>query len=195
MKMISSGRPYDTPKEIANTAREQEGNSSNTEPDFRIARDGTWFYHGSPILRKSLVKLYSTVLKCGSDGRFWLETPVERVEVSVEDAPFIAVSATQVGGGENQIIYFQTNLDEVVEAGPEHPIHVAVDPDTGQPAPYVIIRPRLEALIARSVFYDLVLWAEEDTAAGELFLQSKRIRFSLGRFLEEKNQHDANASN
>ena len=168
------------------TAREHKDNhNTNAESDFRIARDGTWFYHGSPILRKSLVKLFSTVLTREKDGSFWLVTPVERVEVTVDDAPFVAVAATQAGSGKHQRLHFRTNLGDMIEVGPEHPISVIVNPESGQPKPYVKIRSGIEALIARAVFYDLVAWAEEDVSIGELFLQSNNMRFSLGRFTEE----------
>ena len=168
------------------SAREHKDNhNTNAESDFRIARDGMWFYHGSPILRKSLVKLFSTVLTREKDGSFWLVTPVERVEVTVDDAPFVAVAATQAGSGKHQRLHFRTNLGDIIEVGPEHPISVIVNPESGQQKPYVKIRSGIEALIARAVFYDLVAWAEEDVSIGELFLQSNNMRFSLGRFTEE----------
>lgn len=188
MKSIPNGHLYDTPGETAKTARRHEDNREiNAKSDFRIDRDGTWFYHGSPILRKSLVKLFSTVLTRETDGSFWLVTPVERVEVTVDDAPFVVVAATQAGSGKHQCLHFQTNLGDMIEAGPEHPIWVIVNPENGQPTPYVKIRSGIEALIARTVFYDLVAWAKEDVSMGELFIQSNNMRFSLGRFTEENN--------
>ena len=168
------------------TAREHKDNhNTNAESDFRIARDGTWFYHGSPILRKSLVKLFSTVLTREKDGSFWLVTPVERVEVTVDDAPFVAVAATQAGSGKHQRLHVRTHLGDLIEVGPEHPISVIVNPESWQPKPYVKIRSGIEALIARTVFYDLVAWAEEDISIGELFIQTNILPFSLGRFTEE----------
>ncbi len=165
--------------------REQDYNlDSIAESDFRIASDGTWFYHGSPILRKSLVKLFATILKREKDGSFWLVTPVERAKVTVDDAPFVVVAATRIGSEENQILKFETNLGDTLVAGEKHPIRVVVNPENGRPAPYVRISRGIEALIARSVFYDLVEWAEQDPALGELFIQSSHKRFSLGLFTE-----------
>lgn len=124
--------------------------------DIRIGRDGTWFYHGSPIGRKPLVKLFSTVLQRDEHGDYWLITPVEKARITVDDAPFVAVELSATGHGEGQDLAFRTNLDEWVSAGPEHHIRVTVDPVSGEPAPYVHVRGGLEALIGRSVFYELV---------------------------------------
>ena len=161
--------------------------NTNDNADFQIARDGTWFYHGSPILRKSLVKLFATVLKRQSDGTFWLVTPVERVKVSVQSAPFIAITATKTGSRDQQCLTFETNVGDKIVAGPKHPIHVVLDPSTKQPAPYLLVRDGLEALIARTVFYDLVSWAEEDTLTDELIIQSNQMRFSLGSLATGEN--------
>jgi hypothetical protein len=122
--------------------------------DMRIARDGTWFYRGSPIGRKPLVKLFSTVLR-REDGEFWLVTPVERGRILVDDAPFTAVEVTATGSGRDQILVFRTNVDEEIAAGPANPIRVA-NRDDRQPSPYVMVRNGLEALILRPVFYHLV---------------------------------------
>jgi len=177
---------YEIPRAIVKATRGQDINPDGiAESDFRIASDGTWFYHGSPILRKSLVKLFATILKREKDGSFWLVTPVERAKVTVDDAPFLVIAATRTGSGENQILKFETNLGDTLVAGEEHPIRVIVNPENGQPAPYIQISHGIEALITRSVFYDLVEWAEEDFALGELFIQSNRKRFSLGLFAEK----------
>lgn len=122
--------------------------------DMRIARDGTWFYRGSPIGRKPLVKLFSTVLR-REDGEFWLVTPVERGRILVDDAPFTAVEVTATGSGRDQILVFRTNVDDEIAAGPANPIRVANRHDH-QPSPYVMVRNGLEALILRPVFYHLV---------------------------------------
>ena len=161
--------------------------TANDNADFQIARDGTWFYHGSPILRKSLVKLFATVLKRQTDGTFWLVTPVERVRVSVQSAPFIAITATKTGSQNQQYLTFETNVGDKIVAGPKHPIRVVLDPGTKQPAPYLLVRDGLEALIARTVFYDLVSWAEEDTLTDELIIQSNQMRFSLGSLATGEN--------
>ena len=128
--------------------------------EIRIGRDGTWYYHGSPIGRKPLVKLFSRVLRKVGD-EYWLVTPAERGRIEVDDAPFVAVAMAVAGEGCRRQFTFTTNLDEDVVAGPEHPIRVAVDPASGEPSPYIEVRQGLDALIARAVFYDLVEFAEE----------------------------------
>src|SRR5919198_2645230 len=92
--------------------------------DMRIARDGTWHYRGSPINRIPLVKLFASVLRRETDGSYWLVTPAERGRVIVEDAPFIAVAVETQGAGRDQRLIFRTNLDEIVTAGPDHPLRV-----------------------------------------------------------------------
>ena len=123
---------------------------------IRIARDGVWFYRGSPIRRKELARLFSTVLRRDEDGRYWLETPAERGTIEVDDAPFTAVELDAEGQGRGMLLRFRTNLDEWVTAGTEHPIAVTFDPASGEPSPYVRVRDGLDALIVRSVFYELV---------------------------------------
>jgi hypothetical protein len=123
--------------------------------DMRIARDGTWFYLGTPIGRFGLVKLFSSILKM-EDGKYFLVTPVEKVGITVEDAPFVAVDFTVSGEGEAQVLTFETHVEDVVAAGPEHPIRVVRDPESGEPSPYVMVRAGLEALIDRKSFYRLV---------------------------------------
>ncbi|MEO0943354.1 MAG: DUF1285 domain-containing protein [Pseudomonadota bacterium] len=123
--------------------------------DIRIARDGTWFYLGTPIGRPELVRLFSTILRKDGD-RYVLVTPVEKVGITVDDAPFVAVDFSVDGNGTDQTIHFETNLDDTAIAGPEHPIRVVRDAETGEPSPYVLIRAELEALIDRKSFYRLV---------------------------------------
>jgi hypothetical protein len=132
---------------------------------IRILRDGTWLYHGSPIARKPLVRLFSTVLRHEDDG-FWLVTPVERGRIVVDDAPFTAVEMTVEGAGPAQRLSFRTNVDDTVTADEAHPLRVALAPD-GEPSPYVLVRDRLEALIVRAVYYDLVELGETRLVDGE----------------------------
>ena len=134
--------------------------------DMRIARDGTWFYLGTPIGRKSLVKLFSSIIRKDGDGYF-LVTPVEKVGITVDDAPFVAVDFHAEGEGENRKITFTTNVDDTVTAGPEHPLRLERDPDSGEPSPYVLVRANLEALIDRKSFYRLVDLGEAGTVEGE----------------------------
>jgi hypothetical protein len=131
---------------------------------FLIRRDGAWLYRGSPINRKELMCLFASVLKREADGSFWLETPAERGRIEVEDAPFVAVELDWVGDGRHQTLSFRTNVDQVVTAGPGHPIRVAHDLLTCEPTPYILVRPgaaeqSIEARINRAVYYELVALA------------------------------------
>lgn len=124
--------------------------------DIRIARDGTWFYLGTPIGRFELVKLFSSILKKEND-KYYLVTPVEKVGITVDDAPFVAVDfeATQ-SQTDYQVLTFETHVGDSVVANTENPIRVVRDEATGEPSPYVHIRAGLEALIDRKSFYRLV---------------------------------------
>jgi hypothetical protein len=129
--------------------------------DMEIKADGTWFYLGTPIGRMPLVQLFSSVLRKDEDGKTYLVTPVERVGIRVVDAPFIAVEMDVSGTDDRQIITFRTNVGDVVEAGPEHPLRFVDEDETGGLKPYVLVRGRLEALVARPVMYELVAHGEE----------------------------------
>jgi hypothetical protein len=146
---------------LANPPVDRSGEPAEICGDFdlRIVRDGTWLYRGSPIGRAALVKLFARVLRRAPDGSYWLVTPVEKGRVSVDDVPFVAVDFDAAGVGAAQVLTFRTNLDETVEAGPDRPIRVALSAG-GEPAPYVLVRPGLEARIARAAFYRLVERAE-----------------------------------
>lgn len=131
------------------------------EIDMEIRRDGTWFYMGTPIGRAPLVRLFSTVLRKDEDGETYLVTPVERVRIRVEDAPFVAVELAVSGEGDEQVLTFRTNVGDVVEADPEHPLRFVDEDETGGMKPYIHVRGRLEALVARPVMYELVNAGEE----------------------------------
>lgn len=136
--------------------------------DIRIRKDGVWFHEGTPIGREALVRLFSTVLRLDPDG-YHLVTPVEKLKIQVEDAPFIATRVDFLPGkdGGGDTLRFETNVGDVVEAGPDNAIRVETDPATGEPRPYLHVRRGLEALIARPVFYELAeLAAERDTPKG-----------------------------
>lgn len=134
--------------------------------DMRISRDGVWLHEGAPIKRARMVKLFATILRRDDDERYYLVTPVEKVAIAVDDAPFVAVAMSVHGGGREQVLTFRTNVGEEVMAGPEHPIRVDIDQDSEEPSPYVHVRDRLEALIGRAVFYDLVELAVEEADGG-----------------------------
>jgi hypothetical protein len=120
---------------------------------MRIARDGTWFHEGSPIGRPAMVRLFSTILRREPDGGFVLVTPVEKLDIEVEDAPFVAVELKTEGSGEDRSLAFRLNTGDVVVAGPQHPLRLGQGEDG--PHPYLLVRPGLEALIGRSVYYEL----------------------------------------
>ncbi|RUM95958.1 DUF1285 domain-containing protein [Pseudaminobacter arsenicus] len=136
--------------------------------DMEIRPDGTWFYLGTPIGRMPLVQLFSTVLRKDADGKTYLVTPVEKVGIRVVDAPFVAVEMDVSGVGDGQRITFRTNVGDVVEAGPDHPMRFVDEDETGGLKPYVLVRGRLEALVARPVMYELVEYGEEIEIDGEL---------------------------
>lgn len=147
-----------------------------------ISRDGTWYYHGSPIGRKPLVKLFASVLRRDEAGEYWLVTPVERGRVAVEDVPFVAVEVTASGTGKDQVLTFRTNLDAEVEAGPDHALRVDHDVASGAPSPYLHIRDGLEARILRPVYYHLVELGQEESIGGQpvFGVWSKGQFFELG---------------
>jgi hypothetical protein len=149
--------------------------------EMRIARDGTWYYRGSPIGRSALVKLFASVLRREADGRYWLVTPAERGRVEVEDVPFLAVALTAEGEGHSQELIFRTNLDEFVTAGPDNPLRVETTAK-GEPAPYILVRDRLEARLARPVFYQLVEIGTEEKVQDtvQFGVWSKGAFFPLG---------------
>ncbi|OZB20216.1 MAG: proteophosphoglycan precursor [Rhodobacterales bacterium 34-62-10] len=133
--------------------------------DMRIARDGTWFYEGTPIGRPGLVRLFSTILRKDGDNYF-LVTPVEKVGITVDDAPFVAVDFEVSGEGPDQRLTFHTNVGDSVTAGSETPLRFVRDPETGEPSPYVMVRAGLEALIDRKSFYRLVELGTEHAVDG-----------------------------
>ena len=132
---------------------------------IRIARDGTWYYCGSAIDRLPLVKLFASVLRREDDGRYWLVTPAERGRIEVDDVPFLAVSLTAIGRGHQQRLMLMTNLDEIVTAGPEHPLRVATSA-SGEMVPYILVRDGIEARLSRALLYDLVEYGSEAPVAG-----------------------------
>ncbi|WP_262028184.1 DUF1285 domain-containing protein [Microvirga sp. Mcv34] len=134
------------------------------EIDMRIAADGTWHYMGTPINRPALVKLFSTVLRKDPE-RYVLVTPVERVGIMVEDSPFLAVEMAVEGDGESRQIAFRTNVDDLVQVGPDHPLRFDRDDRDGV-KPYVKVRGDLWALVTRSLALDLVAMGEEQDVAG-----------------------------
>lgn len=122
---------------------------------MKIRADGQWIYSGSPIGRARLVKLFSRILRRDEDGRYYLVTPVEKVDVEVEDAPFLAVELDVSGKGRDQVLSFRTNVDDVVVVSPQNPLVCKVETATGGLKPYIRVRGRLDALVTRALCYDL----------------------------------------
>lgn len=163
---------------------------------FLIRRDGTWLYRGTPILRKELVCLFASVLRRGAEGAWRLETPAERGAIEVEDAPFIAVELEWAGVGRRQTLSFRTNTDQVVTAGPEHPIRVSHDVLTCEPTPYILLRNGdgalgIEARVNRAVYYELVALAVPEFVGAHLMLGvwSSGAFFPLG-FMPDEDSED-----
>lgn len=130
--------------------------------DLAIAFDGTWLHEGRPIVRPQMLKLFAAALHKDADGITWLVTPQEKCRVAVADAPFLAVEMARAGHGGEQILVFRTNLDDLVTAGPAHPIRFVVDEETGGIRPYLRVRGRLEARLTRSTALDLLDLIESD---------------------------------
>jgi len=153
--------------------------------DMRIKRDGSWWYLGTPIGRKPLVRLFSTILRKDPDDKYYLVTPVEKVGITVEDAPFVAVSCEVKSTADGQVLCFTTNVEDEVVADELHPIRVEIDPEDEQPAPYILVRKNLEALISRNVFYQLVELAEhrETDKGTQLIVRSGKQEFCIGSYV------------
>ena len=142
-----------------------------------IRADGSWTHQGSPIGRPALVALFASVLRKDADGRTYLVTPVEKIDVTVADAPFLAVEMTVEGGDEHQVIRLRTNLDDWIGVGPSNPLRFVAQPPTGGLKPYVLVRGRLEALIARAIYLDLVTLAVDDGTGPAVW--SSGVRFPM----------------
>ncbi|MGV1769464.1 DUF1285 domain-containing protein [Agrobacterium vitis] len=128
--------------------------------DMEILADGTWFYLGTPIGRAPLVRLFSTVLRKDEDGKTYLVTPVEKLGIKVADAHFVAVEMTVGASNGEPVLTFRTNVGDLVEAGPEHPLRFVIEGEHQQLKPYLAVRGRLEALVSRAVTYELMALGE-----------------------------------
>lgn len=150
--------------------------------DLRIARDGRWYYEGSPIQREAMVKLFSRILWKEGE-RYFLKTPVEKVGIQVEDVPFQVIDVEHARGEQGPELIFTTSAGDRVRADAEHPIRVEIDPATGEPSPYLMIRFGMEGRIGRNLFYRLVELARMVTHrhGTELVVDSAGETFSLGQ--------------
>ena len=146
--------------------------------DMRIAADGTWFYRGSPIGREALVRLFASILRRESDGRHVLVTPVEKVGIAVEDAPFLAVEMAAEGEGRERVLSFRTNVGDVIAADEGHPMRFEVEAATGGFKPYVVVRGGLEALLTRAVAHELAGLADIHEGASGIWSSRRFLAFS-----------------
>ncbi len=149
------------------------------EMDMRIKADGSWWHEGTRITREPLVRLFASILRKDDDGETYLVTPVEKIRIEVDAAHFTAIRVDVEGEGPDQRVFFTTNMDEVVEAGADRPIWVETSKENGDPRPFVSVRGRLEALMTRPVFYELVDHAVEKED-GELGIWASGTYFPLG---------------
>jgi hypothetical protein len=133
--------------------------------DMRIAADGTWFYMKTPIGRPALVKLFASVLKREAD-KYFLVTPVEKVGITVDDVPFLAVEMQAQDQPEGRVLRFRTNVDDMIECGQEHALRFEPETGTGGLKPYLHVRRDLWARLTRPLFYDLVALGEEREVEG-----------------------------
>lgn len=148
--------------------------------DMRIHRNGDWYYQGSKIARERMVKLFASVLRCDEDGSVWLVTPQEKLRIRVDDAPFTAVLLERLGTADDPVLVFTTNLGERVIADATHRVEVEYPAgNDGEPAPYILVRDRLRALISRSVFLELAETASQ--RGDELGVISRGEFMPLGR--------------
>lgn len=148
------------------------------DSDFRIARDGTWYYQGSPMERQAMVRLFSTILCRDEAGEYWLKTPAEQCRIEVEDAPFVMVGFRVREMEQGRTLCFKTNVNEWVALDAMHPMELRPDPETGDMLPYIRIRDGLDAKLGRTVYYEL---AEYALAEGEI-RDGKRGVVSAGNF-------------
>jgi len=195
---LATSRPLDAPppcliaEALVPSSRPVRVPANQGDMPFLIKRDGTWMYQGTPINRKELVCLFASVLRRDAEGGWWLRTPAEHGRIEVEDAPFVVVELDWTSTGSTQILSFRTNIDQVITAGPDHPIRVTHDPLSDEPTPYILVRPGdgefpVEARINRATYYELVAIAEAEWIDGRQMLGvwSRGHFFPLGDLPEE----------
>ena len=140
--------------------------------DMTISKSGKWYYMGSEIKRPAMVKLFSGILRLESDNSYYLVTPVEKVRIQVEDAPFVAVAITKEQSEGMNTVTFRTNLNDEIVLSKENPLSIEIKKND-EPSPYITVRNNLRALISRSVFYELVDLAETIPIDGVPYLAIK----------------------
>ena len=165
--------------EDSSAARKRWNPNHQGQIDIRIATDGSWYHDGRKFQRPALVKLFAGVLR-REDSGYYLVTPVEKLRIEVEDAPFTANLVERIDDNGDQAIVFTTNVGDRIVLDPNHALRIEIDVQTGEPRPYVHVRDGLEALIGRGAFYDLINLAEERERDGKNCL----VVTSLGREFE-----------
>ncbi len=163
--------------------KDKDGRFICGELNIKIDKEGRWHYNNSPIGRKALIKLFSSVIEKDKNDTYWLVTPAEKGQILVEDVPFMAVECEVNGSGEKQVLNFRTNIDDYVKAGGENPLFFRVDSDTDEPKPYILVRKNLEAKLTRSVFYQVVDLGVQELIKGERMfgVWSKTKFFVIGK--------------
>ena len=149
--------------------------------DMKITRDGKWFFKNSPIGREKMVKLFSTVIRFDEDGFYYLVTPVEKIQLKVEDKPFVIKTFNKEIIDGKEFYLFQTNVDDIVTLSNKNPLRVEIKKGTQEPSPYILVRKNLEALLSRNVFYQLVEEAKLNSKTQELEIFSGDEIFTLGK--------------
>ena len=137
--------------------------------DLKILRDGRWMYMGTEIKRPAMVRLFSTILRLDSDGEYYLVTPVEKVRIQVEDTPFLIVSMDKLKKENKTSLIFYTSLQDEIILTKKNPISIEVN-DKNEPSPYILVRNNLRGLISRSVYYELIEYAQERIIEDKNFL-------------------------
>ena len=165
--------------EDSSAARKRWNPNQQGQIDIRIATDGSWYHDGRKFQRPALVKLFAGVLR-REDSGYYLVTPVEKLRIEVEDAPFTANLVERIDDNGDQAIVFTTNVGDRIVLDPNHALRIEIDDQTGEPRPYVHVRDGLEALIGRGAFYDLINLADERERDGKTCL----VVTSLGREFE-----------
>jgi len=186
---VSFATATDTPSAPPKGMTPRPGQIVCGDIDMRIDANGTWFYHGSPITRKKLVQLFSTVVRRDEDGAYWLITPAEMARIKVDDAPFLAVEMIETNDNGVKSLKFRTNVEKWVIADASHPIRVDVDSATNEPRPYIQLQDDgTEARINRAVFYDLVNRAKVTNIMDKdmFVIESADTTFVLGPASEEE---------
>ena len=151
--------------------------------EMKIDREGRWFFMNSPIGRERMVELFSKVLRLDEDGEYYLVTPVEKIRIEVEERPFLIIDYQLIKKDDKQVISFETNTEDIFLLDKDHPINVNINPKTGEPKPYVLVRSNLEGIISRNIYYKLIELAETKKVEGEqiLVLKSDNQDFEIGR--------------